>query len=362
MLVGCFILEAVVFFRMFLMIMSPIQSKQTQTLKQTLKHTMKRQTVMMILCHVVSFVKIIVAHLDIWTGNTMVRGQVQVNLIGNAGVTGLLWTLVSGCCVVFLRWRTWHRIKWMIMMSWVIVLREMRPSLANTEDLEGWGPHEPGLPERPDTPDGPEGSDLECGVPELGDGRLRLEHECRGHWPYDRGCDDCVQSRERTPARRGHKHETPHSLAVAFLSAAGKHWKVLVLLMVHTGMAGTVVCGGDKERDVASVLNEIGVGGLSVEVATWQWGSTEIFGWKRPCSKFSTRLSLEKHFRGKTPGKRHRESCLHYERRDLCQLVGTWTPLQCQDCVGIPPFGISGGDMSIRRTTHTARERLGAPP
>ena len=31
------------------------------------------------------------------------------------------------------------------------------PSLANTEDLEGWGPHEPGSPERPDTPDGPEG-------------------------------------------------------------------------------------------------------------------------------------------------------------------------------------------------------------
>ena len=45
---------------------------------------------MMILCHVVSFVKIIVAHLDIWTGNTIVRGQVQVNLIGNAGVAGLL--------------------------------------------------------------------------------------------------------------------------------------------------------------------------------------------------------------------------------------------------------------------------------
>ena len=41
--------------------------------------------------------------------------------------------------------------------------------------------------------------------------------------------------------------------------------------MVHTGMVGMVVCGGDKERDVqstASVLNEIGVGGLSVEVAT----------------------------------------------------------------------------------------------
>ena len=146
------------------------------------------------------------------------------------------------------------------------------PSLANSEDLEGWGPHEPGLPERPDTPDGPEGSDLECSVPELGDGRLRMEHECRGHWPYDRGCDDCVQSRGRTPARRvGHKHETPHSLAADFLFVAGKHWKVLILLMVHTGMVGMVVCGGDKERDVqstAAVLNEIGVGGLSVEVAT----------------------------------------------------------------------------------------------
>ena len=40
--------------------------------------------------------------------------------------------------------------------------------------------------------------------------------------------------------------------------------------MVHSGMV-MVVCGGDRERDVqatASVLNEIGVGGLSVEVAT----------------------------------------------------------------------------------------------
>ena len=60
------------------------------------------------------------------------------------------------------------------------------PSLANSEDLEGWGPHEP---------------------------------------------------------------ETPHSLAADFLFVAGKHWKVLVLLMVHTGMVGMVVCGGDKERD-----------------------------------------------------------------------------------------------------------------
>ena len=52
------------------------------------------------------FVKMIMAHLDTWTGSTMLGGQVKVNLIGNAGVTGLLWTLVSGCCVFFLRWRT----------------------------------------------------------------------------------------------------------------------------------------------------------------------------------------------------------------------------------------------------------------
>ena len=52
---------------------------------------------------------------------------------------------------------------------------------------------------------------------------------------------------------------------------AGRHWKALVILMIHTGMVGMVVCGGDRDLDVkstASVLNEIGVGGLSVEVAT----------------------------------------------------------------------------------------------
>ena len=52
-----------------------------------------------------SFVKRIMAHLNTWIGN-MVGGQVQVNLIGNAGVTGRLWALVLGCCVVFLQWRT----------------------------------------------------------------------------------------------------------------------------------------------------------------------------------------------------------------------------------------------------------------
>ena len=73
-------------FGMFLMNMSPIPVKQTFCLRQTLKQTMKRQTVKMILCHVVhlkrqtvrmipshvvmlqSFVKKIMAHLYTWSG------------------------------------------------------------------------------------------------------------------------------------------------------------------------------------------------------------------------------------------------------------------------------------------------------
>ena len=43
------------------------------------------------------------------------------------------------------------------------------------------------------------------------------------------------------------------------------------MLMIHTGMLGIVVVTGNRENDVksvASVLNEIGVGGLNIEVAT----------------------------------------------------------------------------------------------
>ena len=59
----------------------------------------KLQTVTMITCLVVIleiFVKRIMAHLCTWIGNTMKGGQVQINLIGNAGVSGCLWTLVLG--------------------------------------------------------------------------------------------------------------------------------------------------------------------------------------------------------------------------------------------------------------------------
>ena len=44
-----------------------------------------------------------------------------------------------------------------------------------------------------------------------------------------------------------------------------------MILMIHTGMMGMVVITGDRENDIkaiASVLNEIGVGGLTIEVAT----------------------------------------------------------------------------------------------
>ena len=41
--------------------------------------------------------------------------------------------------------------------------------------------------------------------------------------------------------------------------------------MIHTGMLGIVVVTGNRENDVksvASVLNEMGVGGLNIEVAS----------------------------------------------------------------------------------------------
>ena len=120
-------------------------------------------------------------------------------------------------------------------------------------------------------PEGPHSSDLEDPSPEL-EGSLLYEHECRGHWPYDRGCDACVQARGRTPARRRKDQESSAcDLAADIMFVGGRHWKVLVLLMIQTGMIGMVVLGGDREMDVkstVSVLNEIGVGGLSLEVAT----------------------------------------------------------------------------------------------
>ena len=96
-------------------------------------------------------------------------------------------------------------------------------------------------------------------------------------WPYDKGCDSCVQARGRTPARRrrhqGGDENSPAliSMAADFTFLAGRYWRVLVLLMIHTGMMGMVVITGDRENDIkaiASVLNEIGVGGLTIEVAT----------------------------------------------------------------------------------------------
>ena len=50
-------------------------------------------------------------------------------------------------------------------------------------------------------PKSDQGSDREQPVK-----RLLFQHESRGHWPYDCGCDACVQARSRTPARRCRKN------------------------------------------------------------------------------------------------------------------------------------------------------------
>ena len=60
----------------------------------------------------------------------------------------------------------------------------------------------------PPDPEDPEGEDSDDptrrNIPEL-EGNLLFQHESRGHWPYDCGCDACVQARGRTPARRCRK-------------------------------------------------------------------------------------------------------------------------------------------------------------
>ena len=136
----------------------------------------------------------------------------------------------------------------------------------------------PGPPD-PEDPDDPEGGDSDDpsrrNIPEL-EGNLLFQHESRGHWPYDCGCDACVQARGRTPARRVRKknegdQRSAIQLAADFTYIAGRHWRLLILLMLHTQMMGIVVMTGDRDNDiksVASVLNEIGVGGLNIEVAT----------------------------------------------------------------------------------------------
>ena len=94
-----------------------------------------------------------------------------------------------------------------------------------------------------------------------------IDHAC--------GCDACAQARGRIPARRVRKknegdQRSAVQLAADFTCIAGRHWS-LILLMLHTQMMEIVVMTGDRDNDiksVASVLNEIGVGGLSIEVAT----------------------------------------------------------------------------------------------
>ena len=135
----------------------------------------------------------------------------------------------------------------------------------------------PGAPNDPDDPDGEDSDDpAQRKIPEL-EGNLLFQHESRGHWPYDRGCDACVQARGRTPARRRKQKaeesgQTAESqLAADYTFIAGRHWRLLVMLMIHTGMLGIVVVTGNRENDVrsvSSVLNEIGVGGLNIEIAT----------------------------------------------------------------------------------------------
>ena len=85
-----------------------------------------------------------------------------------------------------------------------------------------------------------------------------------------------MQARGRTPARRRKQKAEESGQTAEFQLAAdctfiaGRHWRLLVMLMIHTGMLGIVAVTGNRENDVrsvSSVLNEIGVGGLNIEIA-----------------------------------------------------------------------------------------------
>ena len=78
------------------------------------------------------------------------------------------------------------------------------------------------------------------------EGSSLLDHECRGHWPYDKSCVACCQARGRTPARRrAQKDESssPH-LAADYFYVGSRYWRILILLMINTGVVGLVVMGG----------------------------------------------------------------------------------------------------------------------
>ena len=127
-----------------------------------------------------------------------------------------------------------------------------------------------------------------------------------------KGCDACVQARGRTPARR-RKQKSEESgqtaefqLAADYTFIAGRHWRLLVMLMIHTGMLGIVVVTGNKDNDVksvASVLNEIGVGGLNIEVATDNERYLIDLMSKGLAKIQCTSIPLAEHFRVPTSGK-----------------------------------------------------------
>ena len=68
--------------------------------------------------------------------------------------------------------------------------------------------------------------------------------------------------------------------------------------MIHTGMMGMVVITGSRDSDIksiASVLNEIGVGGLNIEVATDNEGYLKDLMAKGLTKSNMRFLSLEEH-------------------------------------------------------------------
>ena len=94
-------------------------------------------------------------------------------------------------------------------------------------------------------------------------------------------------------------------------------------------------------QETAPVLNEIGVGELSVEVATDHDAALKSVV-KRDLTASLARDYHWRNFLEARPGKRHRESRLHHERR----VYANWLALErhCNARIALEfPFWIFGG-------------------
>ena len=97
-----------------------------------------------------------------------------------------------------------------------------------------------------------------------------------------------------------------------------------------------------RRKSTVSVLNEIGVGGLSLEVATDNEAYLLNLMQRSLRESNLSRLPLEEHFRESSIGQGCRTCCGDHERRFVHQLVGFGSSFRHEVGFGITSDGVSG--------------------